>query len=198
MTDWRRSAAYRIALVYAASFALAMALLGIVVFWAMHVAFTRQLDATVADEAQTLVTEYRSDGGSELADAISQREMSSSPGRLLYAVFAPDGRRIYGSLKTIRPALGVQDIEFEDPKEGLDAARALAIDLSPHERLVVAADREWIEQIDQTILIVFAAGFLGVCPGFVQFRELCCQCAAHHRQPHPNHCARRHPSNLVH
>ena len=163
MTDWRRSAAYRIALVYAASFALAMALLGIVVFWAMHVAFTRQLDATVADEAQTLVTEYRSDGGSELADAISQREMSSSPGRLLYAVFAPDGRRIYGSLKTIRPALGVQDIEFEDPKEGLDAARALAIDLSPHERLVVAADREWIEQIDQTILIVFAAGFLGVC-----------------------------------
>lgn len=163
MTDWRRSAAYRIALAYAAAFALAMALLGVVVFWAMHVAFTRQLDATVADEAQTLVAEYRSDGGSELADAIAQRELSNSPGRLLYAVFSPDGRRLYGGLHTVRPSLGVQDIAFEDPREGPDAARALAIDLSPTERLVVAADREWIERIDQTILIVFAVGFLGVC-----------------------------------
>ncbi|MEG3155843.1 sensor histidine kinase [Sphingomonas sp. RB1R13] len=140
-----------------------MALLGVVVFWAMHVAFTRQLDATVADEVQTLVAEYRSDGGSELADAIAQRELSRSPGRLLYAVFAPNGRRIYGSLKTSRPSLGVHDIAFNDPSEGADAARALAIDLSPNERLVVAADREWIEQIDQTILIVFAMGFLAVC-----------------------------------
>lgn len=163
MTDWRRSAAYRIALAYAAAFALAMALLGIVVFWAMHVAFTRQLDATVADEAQTLVAEYRSDGGSELADAIAQRELSHSPGRLLYAVFAPDGRRLHGGLHTVRPSLGVQNIAFDDPREGTDAARALAIDLSPTERLVVAADREWIERIDQTILIVFAVGFLGVC-----------------------------------
>ena len=163
MTDWRKSAAYRIALAYAAAFALAMALLGVVVFWAMHVAFTRQLDATVADEAQTLVAEYRSDGGSELADAIAQRELYRSPGRLLYAVFAPNGRQIYGSLKTSRPSLGVQDIAFEDSREGPDTARALAIDLSPTERLVVAADREWIERIDQTILTVFAVGFLAVC-----------------------------------
>ena len=112
---------------------------------------------------QTLVAEYRSDGGSELADAIAQRELSRSPGRLLYAVFAPNGRRIYGSLNTSRPSLGVHDITFVDPTEGPDAARALAIDLSPHERLVVAADREWIEQIDQTILTVFAVGFLAVC-----------------------------------
>lgn len=163
MTSWRRSAAYRIAIAYAAAFALAMAVLGIVVFWAMHVAFTRQLDATVADEAQTLVAEYRSDGGSELADAIAQRELSRSPGRLLYAVFAPDGRRISGSLETQRPALGVHDITFDDPTEGPDAARGLAIDLSPRERLLVAADREWIEQIDRTILTVFAVGFLIVC-----------------------------------
>ncbi|MDP9086422.1 MAG: histidine kinase, partial [Pseudomonadota bacterium] len=163
MTDWRSSAAYRIAIAYAAAFALAMAVLGVIVFWAMHVAFTRQMDATVVDEAQTLVAEYRSDGSAELGDAIAQRELSRSPGRLLYAVFDPNGRRIYGHLKTVRPPLGVHDIEFDDPSEGPDSARALAIDLSPNERLVVAADREWIEQIDQTILVAFAAGFLGVC-----------------------------------
>ena len=163
MTDWRSSAAYRLAIGYSAALAVGMAVLGAIVFLAMHVAFTRQLDATIADEAQTLATEYRSDGSTELADAIAQRESSSSPGRLRYGVYAPDGRRLLGSLRTARPALGFHDIDFADPRGGPDSARGLAIDLSPGERLVVAADREWIERIDRTILMVFAAGFLGVC-----------------------------------
>ena len=163
MTDWRSSAAYRLAIGYSAALAVGMAVLGAIVFLAMHVAFTRQLDATIADEAQTLATEYRSDGSTELADAITQRESSSSPGRLRYGVYAPDGRRLLGSLRTARPALGFHDIDFADPHGGPDSARGLAIDLSPGERLLVAADREWIERIDRTILMVFAAGFLGVC-----------------------------------
>ena len=163
MTDWRLSAAYRLAIGYSAALAVGMAVLGGIVFLVMHVAFTRQLDATIADEAQTLATEYRSDGGSELADAIAQRESSSSPGRLLYAVYAPDGHRLLGSLRAARPALGFHDIGFAGPRGGSDSARGLAIDLSPGERLLVAADREWIERIDRTILMVFAAGFLGVC-----------------------------------
>lgn len=163
MIDWRSSAAYRIALAYAAAFALGTALLGIVIFWAMHVAFTRQLDATVADEAQSLVAEYRNEGGTELSHAIANRELSRSPARILYAVFAPDGRRIYGTLHASRPELGVHDVEFKDSGEGPDQARAIAIDLNAHERLVVAADREWIEQTDDTILMVFAGGFAGIC-----------------------------------
>ena len=130
----------------------------------MHVAFTRQLDAMITDEAQTLVSEYKSDGGGgELSDAIAQREGSRAPERLLYAVFAPDGRRVMGSLRTNRPALGVHDLSFIDPVEGIDNARGLAIDLSPQRRLLVAADREWIERSDQTIITVFAFGFIGVC-----------------------------------
>ncbi|MEO7504778.1 MAG: HAMP domain-containing sensor histidine kinase [Sphingomicrobium sp.] len=163
MTKWRASAAYRLAIGYSAALAVGMAVLGGIVFLAMHVAFTRQLDATIADEVGTLSTEYRSDGGGELSDAIAQRETSTSPARLLYAVFAPDGRRIHGTLRTARPALGFHDIAFTDPREGPDSARGLAVDLSPNERLLVAADREWIEQIDRTILTVFAAGFMVLC-----------------------------------
>ena len=118
------SAAYRIAFAYTAVLALGVALLGIVVFWAMHLAFTRQLDSTVADEARTLAVEYRSDGGGELADAIRQREASRSPTRLLYAVFGQDGRKIEGSLVTKRPPLGVNDIDFVDPSEGAEIGRA--------------------------------------------------------------------------
>ncbi|MGE5562467.1 MAG: ATP-binding protein [Bacillota bacterium] len=163
MRSWRRSTAYRIAFANSVIFAGGLALLGIVVFAAMHIAFVRQLDATVSDEAQTLVDEYHSGGPGELAEAIAVRESSRSPTRLLYAVFTPDGRRIAGSLRTARPRLGTHDISFVDPREGADRARGIAIDLSPNERLLVAADREWVERIDRTVVGVFAVAFLTAC-----------------------------------
>lgn len=161
--SWRRSAAYRIAFANFIVFALGLALLGLVVFAAMHVAFTRQLDATVTDEAHTLVDEYHSGGSRELIEAIAVRESSRSPTRMLYAVFGSDGRRIAGSLQTRMPELGLHDIIFIDPREGPDWARGVAIDLSPHERLLVAADREWIERIDSTVIGVFAIAFVAAC-----------------------------------
>ena len=164
MPSWRRSAAYRIAFANFGVFAIGLLLLGIIVFFAMHVAFTAQLDATISDELQTLIDEYRAAGGErELGEAIAAREHSTSPTRLLYAVFAPDGRRILGTLRTSRPQLGLHDITFIDPDEGIDAGRGLAVDLSPNQRLLVAADREWVERIDRTVLTVFGFAFLGAC-----------------------------------
>ena len=161
--DWRSSAAYRIAGANAVAFAIGTALLGLIVYGAMHIAFTRQLDVMIEDEARALVSEYHSDDRDELARAIAQREASRARERLLYAVFTPDGQRVMGSLQAKRPALGFHDLTFMDPAEGLDTGRGLAIDLSPERRLLVAADREWIERIDRTILTVFGFGFLGVC-----------------------------------
>jgi len=163
MRRWRASAAYRIAFVNFVAFALGLAILGAIVFAAMHVAFTRQLDGQVRDEAQTLADEYRTDGGAELQDSISQREAIRSPDRMLYAVFDQNGRRLYGSLNTSRPELGLHDISFRDPQEGRDSARGLAVDLSPTERLVVAADRDWIERIDRTVEVVFGLAFVAAC-----------------------------------
>ncbi len=161
--DWRSSAAYRIAGVNALAFAIGTALLGVIVYGAMHVAFTRQLDSMIEDEARALVGEYHSDEPDDLARAIAQREASRERERLLYAVFTPDGRRVLGSLQAKRPPLGFHDLTFVDRSEGRDRGRGLAIDLSPHQRLLVAADRERIERIDRTILTVFGFGFLGVC-----------------------------------
>src|SRR6476469_5842286 len=163
MTKRRSSAAYRIAFTSLGAMLLGLALLGVFVFFAMHLAFTRQLDATITGESHTLVDEYRADGGRELGEAIAEREASTSQQRLMYAVFAPDGRRLYGHLQTRRPALGLHNLEFLDPAEGPDAARGLAIDLSPRERLLVAADREWVEQIDRTLMKLFGAALLALC-----------------------------------
>jgi signal transduction histidine kinase len=168
MDRFRSSAAYRIALANFIVFAIGLALLGLVVFAAMHIAFTGQMDATISDEAQILVDEYRTGGRHELAEAIAARESSSSPTKMLYAVFSPDGRRIAGTLRTKRPPVGVHNIIFIDPKEGPDHARGVAVDLSPNERLMVAADGEWVERIDRTVIIVFGIAFLAACiVGFV-------------------------------
>jgi signal transduction histidine kinase len=160
MAKWRSSAAYRIAFASSGGFALGLAILGVIVFAAMHLAFTRQLDSMIAEDARTLIGEYHLGGDGELGEAIAEREASHSPTRTRYAVFAPDGRRIYGSLRANRPALGLHDIAFIDPDEGLDSARGLAIDIAPGKRLVVAADREWIERIDHTVVYVFVCAFL--------------------------------------
>lgn len=163
MASWRSSAAYRIAFINFGAYALGLAIVGAVVFAVMHGAFSRQLDAMVSDEAQVLADQYASDGDRELAEAIAQREASTSATRMLYAVFTPDGRRIHGALQTRRPPVGMHSIRFIDSGEGPDTGRARVIDLSPKERLVVAVDSEWVERIERTIVIIFAVAFVGAC-----------------------------------
>ena len=163
MRSWRTSAAYRIAFANFVAFALGLGLLGVVVFAVMHMDFERQIDAMMTDEAQTLVDEYHSGGDQNLADAISEREASGTPTRMLYAVFTPDGKRVLGGLQAERPPVGMHDIPFIDPNGGPDTAHALAVDISPNERLVVATDREWIERIDNTVIGVFGGAFLLAC-----------------------------------
>lgn len=163
MRSWRASAAYRIAFINFGACAAGLALLGVVVFAVMHVAFTRQMDSMVSDEARTLVDQFAGEGDQELAEAIAERQASTSPTRMLYGVFTPDGRRTLGSLQTQRPPTGLHQITFYDPGEGRDAARAVAVDLSPRERLVVAVDSEWLERTERLIVIIFAVAFLGAC-----------------------------------
>ncbi|HET7577627.1 MAG TPA: HAMP domain-containing sensor histidine kinase [Sphingomicrobium sp.] len=161
MRRWRSSAAYRIAFVNFGAYATGLAVLGVVVFAAMHVAFSRQLNSMVRENARILQNEYTSGGERELAEAIAVREKSRLPTRMLYGVFTPDGRRIYGSLAIERPPLGNRSIVFEDPKEGPDAARAMTIDLAPDRRLVVAVDSDWLEKVERLMIAIFTIAFLG-------------------------------------
>jgi len=77
-------------------------------------------------------------------------------------LFSRDGRRLAGSLRAGMPATGMQTITFIDPREGPDKALSYAIDLADGSRLVVAADREQLEQIDGTVLATFGIGFVAI------------------------------------
>jgi len=155
MTGLTRSAAYRIAFAYSAAFAAAMALLGLVLFFAMHIAFSRQLDALMIDETSELQAEFRTEGPGELAEEIRQREAFHDHDRLFYAVFDPRGRHILGALQAERPRPGFQALTFHDPLIGTVAGRALVTDIGGGVRLVVATDGARVKAIDRTIISAF-------------------------------------------
>lgn len=158
MANVWRSAAYRIAFAYSAAFALAIAVLGAIVFLAADAAFRNQQDVALADETKQLVIAYRAEGLDDVLTAITARGDAKGIAAFGYAMFDGRGRRIAGDLDT-RPPPGLHDIMFRDPEEGQDPARAMTTILPGGERLVVAIDTEGLERIDRTILGLFVAGF---------------------------------------
>ena len=149
-----RSAAYRIAFISSLAFALATLCLGAAVYYAAHAALARQLDASIEQATDSLLTEFHDDGMRGLREALSQRA-AREPDTLGYALFDPSGRKVAGQMDTPRATAGWRRITFMDPKEGVDPARALVTDLPSGYQLIVAADLEPLEEIDHTILIIF-------------------------------------------
>jgi signal transduction histidine kinase len=162
MPDRRASAAYRIAFAYAASFALGIALLGTVIFYAIHVSFVRELDAALTEEVSSLKEEYSTGGNAELAEAIAKREAVDTRDLSAFGVFSTSGARLFGNLGPNVPGLGFQDIALRDREGRPDTGRSLGVALGQGERLVVETDLDPVEQIDKTVITIFVVGFAGV------------------------------------
>jgi signal transduction histidine kinase len=152
-----RSAAFRIALAYALAFALATALLGAAVYKTAQSALRTQFDNRIAAEMSSLTSEFRQEGEAGLKTVITHREAARATHDLGYGLFDADGRRVAGTMEMARPALGWQTIDLQDPTEGTDPARALAVDITPDRRLVVAADWDSVADVDHLILSLLAA-----------------------------------------
>ncbi|CAN5205304.1 ATP-binding protein [soil metagenome] len=154
-----RSAAFRIAFVYALGFAVTTLALGLAITLVAHFAFMRQLEAQIVEDSVALLAEYRLEGHDGLNFAIRERQAGSRGNELIYAVYAPDGRRVAGDVDARRPPTGWSDLSFTDPQEGPDEARAWAVDLTDGARLVVGADRSVVERVDRTLGLILLAGF---------------------------------------
>lgn len=160
MADLQRSAAYRIAFVYSAAIALAIALLGAIVFFAADAAFRAQQDAALAAETAELVGGYRAEGMGELTEGMDERTRGGRITSFGYALFDRRARRVHGDLNLVLPAMGLHDVVFRDPVEGPDPARALTTPLGDGHMLVVAIDTEAVERIDRTIMALFGGAFV--------------------------------------
>lgn len=159
MASFLRSAAYRIALVYALGFAAATALLGLAVILFAHAAFMRQLEGQIVEDSGALLAEYGLEGHKGLNFAIGEREAGNRTNELLYGVFAANGRHIVGGMNAHRPPVGWSDLDFVDKLEGGDVARVWAVDLNDGTRLVVGADRSVVERVDGMLGGIFLGAF---------------------------------------
>ncbi|WEK42494.1 MAG: HAMP domain-containing sensor histidine kinase [Candidatus Sphingomonas colombiensis] len=159
MTDWRRSAAYRIAFIYSGALALAVALLGGLVYFAADRAFRAQQDLALAEATAALVQDYRGQGIAPLAETIRRRSATNGVVTFGYALFDANGRRLAGDFELSLPQPGFSNVTFRDPVEGLDSARVLTTALDRDHILVVGIDSQALERIDGVILYLFAGAF---------------------------------------
>jgi signal transduction histidine kinase len=158
MTRWWRGTFGLVALV-ALGFALATLAIGVVAFETMHEALEQQLDHRIAIETQALIDEG-GDGPEGVARAIRRREAARSTASLDYRLIDAAGRTVAGRLDATVPAAPgyVELLPYVDDGQRR-IAQSLTTVLPDEHRLLVAADRAVIDEMDGALLRLFAGAF---------------------------------------
>jgi signal transduction histidine kinase len=154
---WRST--FGLVALVAACFALATLVIGVVAYEVTHEALEIQLDHRVAIETRALIDEG-DDGPTGVATAIRRREAARSTASLDYLLVDTAGRRVAGQLDATAPAEPGYLEFLHYRREGeRRIAQALTTRLPDGSRLVVAADRGVIDEMDATLLKLFAGAF---------------------------------------
>lgn len=153
---WRTT--FGLAAMVSGVLALTTIVIGLGAYYVTHEALEIQLDHRISTETQALLAERGEGGVAELAELIRQRDAARSTASLGYILVDSNGRRIAGELKGAVPAKPGY-LELMAYVGGSGIAQALTTVLPDGGRLVVAADRQVIDEIDVTILKLFSASF---------------------------------------
>lgn len=149
-------------LVVAASLVLGLStlVLGVVVYSVSHEALEQQLDQRIETESHALLALLEHAGTAGLAAEIIRREDRRGPNGMGYLLVDADGRRVAGRLNAPVPGPGWQEFLYSTDGSGeRSASQALTTALPDGGRLVVAADRTPVDEIDSTILALFISAF---------------------------------------
>jgi signal transduction histidine kinase len=155
-----RSASLRLAALYAAAFAAAVIVLGVVTLVTTRTALSQQFDARILSESAALAREFRIEGLGGVVQAVQERDSTS--GALDYGLQAPDGRPLAGRLARSKAALGWSEQDISSPSQARDKIRVNAQSLAGGYRLLVGGDDESIEAVDNLLAERFALAMLGV------------------------------------
>lgn len=158
MPRLRSSAAYRIAVSYAAVFAWSILILGATVYLALNAELDQRRDRGISEELHRLSKEP---DRPELLRELQWREAAVANGQFIYALFDTDGRRIAGTLQIEPPRkLGLGEAVAPAETEQAQALRIGVAEAGGRTRLVVAANPAVRGNIDRTILKYFLAAFV--------------------------------------
>lgn len=151
---WRST--FGLVALVALAFSVATLAIGFIAFVVTHEALELQLDHRIEVETNALLAEARDDGFAGLADAIRRREASRSTASLEYLLLDSQGRRVAGSMVArvpIRPGY-LEFFRYErSGKRGVGQSLTTPVQGGT---LVVVADRQGLQEIDRTLLALFA------------------------------------------
>lgn len=159
MPSSRSSAAYPIAVAYAAIFAWLLLLLGTGVYFAAEAEFRKQQDREIAEELDRLSRER--DRG-ELLRELNWRKERQPVYRFGYALFNKGGKLVDGTLDLARPGLGLGAMSIRNGDGDMQPTRGGAVDLADGSRLVVAVNSETFDRIKDRILRLFLISMVAV------------------------------------
>jgi len=152
---------------------LIIALLGLATYRFVHEEIECQINQRIRTEADALLAHHRHHGFAALVDLVntldnhatpedvSYLEGADSKGRGMgYIVTDASGRRRAGSLVANVPPPGWSEfVPFHSPDGGPAMAQAINAPLPGGGRLVVAADRAVVDQMDLKLLALFLSAF---------------------------------------
>ncbi|HTI67724.1 MAG TPA: ATP-binding protein [Caulobacteraceae bacterium] len=154
-----RSISLRLAAVYTAAFALAVATLGATILAATRSALSDQFESRIGAESAALVQEYRTEGLDGVLQAV--RERDRTPGSLDYGLTGPAGP-LAGRLAGERTATGWSAVQVRRRGGRSETVRLLTVDLPDGYRLLIGDDLGRIQALDGVVLRGFALALLGV------------------------------------
>lgn len=158
-----RSATFRLTLTYAGLFAISAAVLFAVIYLAMASFEEQQIRKSILAEADSMIAETTTRGGSTLPAEIGIRTQTQGQHFFRYALVARDGSTV-GNLPILPPELGWQVLE--EPTSGVASQMSLGhaeyfiygSELDDGGRLYVAQDTEALEELRDTITNTFLFG----------------------------------------
>lgn len=156
--SWWRTTFGLVALV-AIGFGVATLAVGGIAFEVVHEELEKQLDHRIAAETAALIDEG-DDGPSGVAKAIARREASRSTASLDYRLVDATGRSVAGKLDAAVPAEpGYVELLAYARDGERRIAQSLTTRLPSGHRLLVAADRAVIDEMDATMIRLFSGAF---------------------------------------
>jgi signal transduction histidine kinase len=154
-----RTATFRLAALYVLLFATSVAVLGVVVYLATAAALDRRLDARIAGEMETLKSAFQAGGLPRLEAEVRTHQRTRPAGPLDYLVFDAGGARLVGDLPIVPTQAGWSNVEDRESDGDISHRRVLVAALAGGTRLAVGADREQIDELEESILNGFASAF---------------------------------------
>lgn len=154
-----RTASFKLAALYALIFGASVVALAAVVYVITTSALDRQTRTRIHSEAIELAQEYQAGGLDRMLDVIRQRQRGRLVGGLDYTVYAPGGRRLFGTLPAMVRDPGWSHMsgppDGDEPRGALEQLIVYSIPLKGGYWLMVGDDIGRVEHVGRLIMTTF-------------------------------------------